>query len=59
MRTCRRPTTCAHCGDALPVHGGKLVRRRQVIELPPVRPLVYEAQRWRVRCPHCQQRTVG
>jgi len=54
-----RPETCAHCGDALPAHGGKVVRRRQVIELPTVRPLVYEAQRWRVRCPHCQQRTVG
>jgi hypothetical protein len=35
-----RPVTCAHCGDALPAHGGKVVGRRQVIELPPVRPLV-------------------
>src|SRR5712692_2280163 len=54
-----RPVTCAHCGDVLPAHGGKIVGRRQVIELPPVRPLVYEAQRWRVRCPRCQHTSVG
>ena len=54
-----RPAVCAHCGDALPAHGGKVIGGRQVIELPRVRPLVYEAQRWRVRCRHCQRTTVG
>jgi transposase len=54
-----RPVTCGHCGHALPAHGGTVVGRRQVIELPPVRPLVYEAQRLRVRCRHCQHTTVG
>jgi transposase len=54
-----RPETCAHCGHGLPAAGGTIVRRKQVIELPPVRPLVYEAQRWRVRCRHCQHATVG
>lgn len=54
-----RPATCAHCGDALPAHGGKIVGRRQVVELPPVRPVVYEAQRVRVRCRHCQHTTAG
>jgi transposase len=54
-----RPETCAHCGHALPAAGGTVVRRKQVIELPPVRPVVYEAQRWRVRCPHCLHGTVG
>jgi len=56
--TCR-PEQCGHCGAALPAQGGKVVGRKQVVELPPVRPLVYEAQRWRVRCRHCQHRTVG
>jgi transposase len=54
-----RPERCAHCGSALPAQGGKVVGRKQVVELPPVQPVVYEAQRWRVRCPHCQQTTVG
>jgi len=35
------------------------VGRSQVVDLPPVRPLVYEAQRVRVRCRHCQHTTVG
>jgi transposase len=54
-----RPETCAHCGHGLPAAGGTVVRRKQVIELPPVRPVVYEAQRWRVRCPRCRHGTVG
>jgi transposase len=54
-----RPETCDHCGHALPSQGGKVVGRRQVVELPPVRPVIYEAQRWRVRCRHCQHATVG
>jgi transposase len=54
-----RPDTCAHCGAALPAHGGTVVGRRQVIELPPVQPVVYEAQRFRVRCRHCRHTTVG
>ncbi len=54
-----RPSHCAQCGHALPTTGGKIVGRKQVTELPPPRPVVLEAQRWRVRCPHCQARSVG
>jgi transposase len=54
-----RPTACGACGHALPRTGGQLAGRRQVIELPPIRPLVLEAQRYRVRCKHCQHHTVG
>lgn len=54
-----RPERCAHCDAELPAQGGKVVSRKQVVELPPVRPLVYEAQRVRVRCRHCQHTTVG
>src|SRR5579871_284639 len=54
-----RPTSCAHCGAGLPATGGSVVGRRQVVELPPVRPVVIEAQRVRVRCRRCQHGTVG
>lgn len=54
-----RPTQCAACQAALPEHGGHVVGRRQVTDLPPVRPVVVEAQRWRVRCRRCGHGTVG
>jgi transposase len=54
-----RPEQCGHCGAALPAQGGTIAGRKQVVELPPVRPVVYEAQRWRVRCRRCQHTTVG
>src|SRR5215211_2217429 len=45
-----RPQQCAGCGAALPAVGGTVVARRQVTDLPAVRPVVIEAQRLRVRC---------
>lgn len=54
-----RPTHCGGCGSALPMVGGTVVGRRQVVEIPPVRPVVVEAQRLRLRCRHCQQCTTG
>lgn len=54
-----RPVRCAHCGADLPPMGGTVVGRRQVIELPPVRPVVVEARRVRVRCDDCGQTTGG
>jgi transposase len=54
-----RPAACRHCGRALPPSGGVVVARRQVVEVPPVRPVVVEAQRLRVVCRHCQHGTVG
>jgi transposase len=39
--------------------GGAVVGRRQVTEIPPVRPVVIEAQRLRVRCRRCGHGTVG
>ncbi len=38
-----RPTACDGCGAALPRVGGTVAGRRQVTELPPVRPVVIEA----------------
>jgi len=54
-----RPETCRACGCALDTQGDVVVGRRQVVELPPVRPLVTEAQRVRVRCHHCGHHTSG
>jgi transposase len=54
-----RPPTCVHCGVDLPAESGVVVARRQVTELPPVRPVVVEAQLWRVRCRRCGHGTVG
>jgi transposase len=54
-----RPPHCGACGTALPAQGGKVVGRQQVIELPPVRPVVLELRRLRVRCRHCGHGSVG
>jgi transposase len=54
-----RPQQCGSCGTMLPETGGKVVGRRQVVELPPVTPLVLELRRLRVRCRHCGHGTVG
>lgn len=54
-----RPARCKACGHGLPAAGGVIVGRRQVVELPPVRPIVTEAQRLRVRCGHCGYHTTG
>jgi transposase len=54
-----RPRQCGDCGQALPVEGGTVVAQRQLTDLPPGRPVVIAAQRWRVRCRHCGHGTVG
>src|SRR5919112_2492401 len=54
-----RPTTCAGCGEALPPDGQRRVGRSQVIELPPVRPVVIEAWQYAARCGGCGTRTKG
>lgn len=54
-----RPPACGACGAALPDQGGAVVSRRQVIDLPPLRPVVIEARRLRVRCRRCGHGTVG
>jgi transposase len=54
-----RPQQCGSCGTTLPETGGKIVGRQQVVELPPVRPVVVELQRLRVRCRHCGHGTKG
>jgi transposase len=54
-----RPTTCAGCGEPLALAGQRRVGRSQVVELPPIRPVVVEAWQYAARCAGCGTRTKG
>src|SRR3954447_22811449 len=54
-----QPTHCAQCGHALAAAPAERVGVSQVVELPPVQPVVLEAWRYAVRCPHCGTPTVA
>jgi transposase len=54
-----RPGTCQGCGESLPLTGQRRVGRTQVVELPPVRPIVTEAWQYAARCGSCGTRTKG
>src|SRR4051812_25320498 len=55
---CRR-SQCGGCGEPLPLEGQRRVGRSQVIELPPIRPVVVEAWQYAARCQGCGTRTKG
>lgn len=46
---------CPDCGADLSETEQKLLGRSQVIEIPPIEPVVVEAQRYGCRCPQCHQ----
>ena len=54
-----RPTQCGHGQAALSDVRQRRVGRSQVLELPPLRPVVVEAWRYRARCPQCGETTDG
>jgi transposase len=54
-----RPTACGGCGAELSRRDQRRVGKSQVIELPPVRPVVIEVWRYAAVCPACQHRTVA
>jgi transposase len=54
-----RPTTCDGCGEPLPLAGQRRVGRSQVVELPPVHPVVIEGWQYAARCRSCGTRTKG
>jgi len=54
-----RPAGCTHCQTPLEGEPVLLRERRQVHELPPVRLVITEHQALHVRCPTCQQVSVG
>jgi transposase len=45
--------TCSDCGSVLSDAEQRLVGSTQVIEIPPVKPVVVEAQRYGCTCPEC------
>jgi len=49
-----RVRVCEQCGMDLSQRRQWMVGRHQVIDLPPVRPIVREARRYRTTCPHCR-----
>ena len=54
-----RPSTCSGCGEPLPLDGQRRVGRSQVIELPPLQPVVVEAWQYAAQCGRCGHRTKG
>jgi transposase len=54
-----RPTHCRCCGAAVPEAGQRRVGRSQVVELPPLRPVVLEAWHYAATCGACGERTVA
>jgi transposase len=54
-----RPSVCDGCGEPLPQTGGRQVGRSQVIELPPIEPVVIEGRQYAMTCAHCGVQTVG
>lgn len=46
---------CPDCGADLSETEHKLVGRSQVTEIPPIKPVVVEAERYGCRCPQCRQ----
>ncbi|MCC7371848.1 MAG: transposase [Chloroflexi bacterium] len=54
-----RPTACVGRGAVLPEAGQRRVGRSQVIELPPIRPVVVEAWQYAASCAGCGQQTKG
>lgn len=51
------PTHCEHCGEPLASVPQRRVGRSQVVDLPPVHPVVVEAWRYAAQCPACGRST--
>lgn len=50
---------CVHCGTGLLDQAPERVIRRQVTELPEIKPVVIETRQYEVMCPGCQRRQRG
>lgn len=48
-----RPKVCPRCGEDLTWVEGQCIGRSQVVEIPPIEPVVIEARRFSVTCPAC------
>jgi transposase len=56
---CHRPSVCRQCGQDLSAVAGRVVERRQVLDLPAMRLLVHEHQLEAIDCPHCHTSSLG
>ncbi len=54
-----QPTHCTTCGRDLTAAPQERVGTSQVVELPPVEPVVLEAWRYAATCPHCGTTTAA
>ncbi len=54
-----QPTHCEACGRDLAAAPHERVGTSQVVELPPVQPVVLEAWRYQATCPHCGATTAA
>jgi transposase len=54
-----QPTHCGACGQDLGVALQERVGVSQVVELPPVQPVILEAWRYAATCPHCGATTTA
>ncbi len=54
-----RPLACARCGADLSCVPGRLRGASQVVEIPPLRPVVLEARRYQATCPRCGHRQTA
>jgi transposase len=54
-----QPTHCETCGQDLTAAPQQRVGTSQVVDLPPVAPVVLEAWRYAATCPHCGATTVA
>jgi len=54
-----QPTHCTACGQALATAAQERVGVSQVVELPPVQPVVFEAWRYAATCAHCGATTTA
>lgn len=53
------PESCRHCGASLAGAPLRQIGRSQVVELPPVRPVVLEAHRYEATCGRCGTTTAA
>jgi transposase len=54
-----KPSTCSACGHSL--DGGLFYQssRRQVVDIPPIKPIYTEFQQYACECPHCSHKEKG
>ena len=55
----QRPAICGQCGQDLSAVPGRVVERRQVLDVPAIRLVAHEHQLQAIECPQCQHTSLG